>query len=223
LRQAISEAIDRDTIIKQIFNGTYTKATGWVSPVVNGYKAGACGAACTFDPAKAKADYQAAGGYKGTLELTYNADGGHKAWSEAAANSIKNTLGLNVVAKPVPDFKSLLDQLDKDEIGGMFRNGWVMDYPSIENYLAPIYATGADSNYARYSNPKFDAQLATAAAADTEQANAEYQKAEQILGTDFPTAPLWFQKTNYGWSERVTDVKVDAFQQLDLSSIRVTQ
>jgi oligopeptide transport system substrate-binding protein len=223
LRQAISEAIDRDTIIKQIFNGSYTKATGWVSPVVDGYKPGTCGAACDFDPAKAKADYQAAGGYKGTLVLTYNADGGHKGWSEAAANSIKNTLGLNVVAKPVPDFKSLLDQLDKDEIGGMFRNGWVMDYPSIENYLAPIYATGVDSNYARYSSAKFDAQLKKAAASDTGQANAEYQKAEQILAADFPTAPLWFEKTDYGWSEHVTDVKVDAFQQLDLSAIRVKQ
>ena len=31
-------AIDRDLIIKQIFNGTRTPATGWVSPGVDGYK-----------------------------------------------------------------------------------------------------------------------------------------------------------------------------------------
>ena len=48
----ISMAIDRDLIIKQIFNGTVTPATGWVSPVVDGYKAGACGEYCTFDPAE---------------------------------------------------------------------------------------------------------------------------------------------------------------------------
>ena len=41
IRQAISMAIDRDTIIKQIFNGTRVPATGWVSPVVDGYKADA--------------------------------------------------------------------------------------------------------------------------------------------------------------------------------------
>ena len=33
LRKAISRAIDRDLIAKQIFQGTATPATGWVSPV----------------------------------------------------------------------------------------------------------------------------------------------------------------------------------------------
>ena len=49
----------------------------------------------------------------------------------------------------------------------MFRTGWQMDYPSIENFLAPIYGKGADSNYSEYDNPDFDAKLAEAAAADT--------------------------------------------------------
>ena len=74
LRKAISRAIDRDLIVKQIFNGTRTPATGWVSPVVDGYKADACGDACNFDAAAAKAAYDAAGGYEGTLTMTYNAD-----------------------------------------------------------------------------------------------------------------------------------------------------
>ena len=45
-------AIDRDTIIKQIFNGTRDPATGWVSPVVDGYKADQCGEYCKYDPAQ---------------------------------------------------------------------------------------------------------------------------------------------------------------------------
>ena len=40
LRKAISRAIDRDLIVKQIFSNTRTPATGWVSPGVDGYKAG---------------------------------------------------------------------------------------------------------------------------------------------------------------------------------------
>ena len=39
----------------------------------------------------------------------------------------------------------------------MFRSGWQMDYPSIENFLAPIYGTNAGSNDTDYSNPQFDA------------------------------------------------------------------
>ena len=35
----------------------------------------------------------------------------------------------------------------------MFRTGWQTDYPSIENFLEPLYATGASANDGRWSNP----------------------------------------------------------------------
>ncbi len=224
LRKAISMAIDRDLIIKQIFSNSVVKADGWVPTSIVGYKAGQCGDACTFDAAKAKAAFDAAGGYTGTLTMSYNADGqNNKQWSEAVANSIKNTLGIEVVATGVVDFATYNTKLDNDEIKGIFRNAWQMDYPSIENFLAPIYGTGADSNYARYSSSKFDGELATAAAAPTaDEANTLYQKAEATLAADFPTAPLWNRSVQVGWSTNVTDVKVNAFGVLDLSSIKHT-
>ena len=99
LRKAISMSINRDEIAKQIFNGTVTPATSWVSPVVDGYKAGVCGDSCTFDAAAAKAAYEKAGGYKGTLTMTYNNDGaGNKDYSEAVCNQVKNNLGLECTA-----------------------------------------------------------------------------------------------------------------------------
>ena len=222
LKKAISKAIDRDLIIKQIFNNSVQKADGWVPPVIDGYKANACGDACVFDAAKAKEMFTAAGGYKGTLTMTYNADGGNKEWSEAVANSIKNTLGIQAIAVPVPDFATFLTKLDNDEIKGIFRNAWQMDYPSIENFLAPIYSKTADSNYARYDNPEFEAKLAEAAAApDTDKANTLYQEAESILAADFPTAPLWNKSTQVGWSTKVTNVKVTGFGTLDLTAIKL--
>ena len=122
LRKAISRAIDRDLIVKQIFSGTRTPATGWVSPAVDGFKAGACGDSCTFDAAAAKAAFEAAGGYKGTLTMTYNADSPNKAWSEAVCNSIKNTLGIECVAVPTVDFATFNKKLDADELKGIFRS-----------------------------------------------------------------------------------------------------
>jgi oligopeptide transport system substrate-binding protein len=226
LRKAISRAIDRDLITKQIFNNTVTPATGWVSPVVDGYKGGACGDSCAFDAAAAKAAFDAAGGYKGTLTMTYNADAPNKAWSEAVCNSIKNTLGIECTVVPTVDFATFNKKLDADEIKGIFRSAWQMDYPSIENFLVPIYAKGAfppeGSNYSKYDNPEFTKLTSQAAAAKTaDEANALYQQAETLLGTDFPTAPLWYQKTTSAWSERVTDVKVNAFGVLDFEAIKV--
>jgi oligopeptide transport system substrate-binding protein len=222
LRKAISRAIDRDLITKQIWNNTVTPATGWVSPVVDGYKAGACGDSCTFDAAAAKTAFEAAGGYKGTLTMTYNADAPNKAWSEAVCNSIKNTLGIECTAVPTVDFATYNKKIDANEIKGIFRSSWQMDYPSIENFLVPIYAKGADSNWTHYDSPEFTKLTTEAAAAKSaDEANALYQQAEGLLATDFPTAPLWYPKTTAVWSEKVTDVKINAFGVLDFVATKV--
>jgi len=222
LRKAISRAIDRDLIVKQIFSGTRTPATGWVSPGVDGYKPNQCGEPCTFDPAAAKQAFDAAGGYKGTLTMTYNADAPNKAWSEAVCNSIKNALGIECVAVPTVDFATFNEKIDADELKGIFRSGWQADYPSIENYLTPLYAKGADSNWSEYDNPEFEQLLTQAAAAQSlDEANSLYQQAEALLARDFPTAPLWYNKTTGAWSDRVTDVQINAFGVLDFSAIKV--
>ncbi|MET1006938.1 MAG: ABC transporter substrate-binding protein [Propionibacteriaceae bacterium] len=222
LRKAISMAINRPEIVDKIFTGTRVPATGWVSPVVDGYKPDVCGTACNYDAAAAKALYDKAGGYQGTLTLSVNGDGGHKPWADAACNSIKNALGLDCIVKVTPDFKTLLDSAEAGELKGVFRSGWQMDYPSIENFLAPLYGKGADSNYGKYDNPKFDAKLKEAAAAKTtEEANTLYQEAEAMLATDMAVAPLWYTATPVGWSDKVTDVKVTPFSTLDLSSIKL--
>ena len=226
LRKALSMAIDRNLIADKVFNGTVTPATGWVSPVVTGFKAGACGEYCTFDAAKAKAAYDAAGGYEGTLTMTYNTDtAGNKAYSEAICNSIKNAVGADCRAVPTVDFATFQNKLDAKELKGIFRSGWVMDYPSIENFLTPLYGKGAigggGSNYSEHNDPEFEKLLTQAAAAKTtDEANALYQQAEASLAEDLPVAPLWYPKTTVGFSDKVTNVKVDAFEKLDLVSIQ---
>ena len=91
--------------------------------------------------------------------MTYNADSPNKAWSEAVCNSIKNTLGIDCVAVPTVDFATFNKKIDANEMKGIFRSGWQADYPSIENYLSPLYAKGAfppGSNCGQYDNPEFD-------------------------------------------------------------------
>ena len=221
IRQAISMAIDRDTIVKQIFNNTRQPATGWVSPVVDGYKANQCGEYCVFDAAKAKAKLDEAGGFKGgKMTLAYNADASHKAWTEATCNSIKGALGVDCVATPVVDFATFRSQITDHKMKGMFRSGWQMDYPSIENFLAPLYKTGASSNDGLYSNPEFD-KLINEAAAQTDPAEAtkKYQEAEALLAGDMPAIPVWYSTAQFGWSNKVTNVKVTAFGTIDFSSL----
>ena len=223
LRKAISMAIDRQTIVDQVLSGTATPATGWVSPVVDGYTPDTCGEPCVYDPAKAKAAYDAAGGYKGTLTYTTNVDSPDNGRiGEATCNSIKNALGLECNLNSVVDFATFQKGIDDGSYKGIFRSAWQMDYPSIENFLSPIYSKGADSNWSKYDNPAFQKKLSDAAAAPTpDESNKLYQEAEAMLAEDFPTAPMYYNKITVGWSDKVTDVKITAFGIPDVSQIKV--
>ena len=219
LRQAISMGFDRGLITKQVFNGARTPATGWVSPVVDGYKGGAC-TNCTFDATKAKQLYTEAGGYKGSMPIYVNGDGGHKLWADAFCNQLKNNLGMNCTVEVTPDFATLRKGIVAREYKGLYRGGWQMDYPSIENFLTPIYATGASSNDGDYSNATFDETLKKAAAATSNaKANSLYQQAEAILDKDMPTIPLWYQQSQFGYSTKIASVKMTPFSTFDLGSI----
>ena len=222
LRKAISEAIDRDTITKTLFNGSRLPLRDWVPPFIDGYKADGCGQACVYDEAQAKADYAKTAGYKGTMQLSVNAGASHELWAQAVCNNLNTVLGIDCQVNVVPKFATLLDQVAKGELQGIFRAGWAMDYPSMENYLAPIYGTGAQSNGAKYSNPAFDAKLVEAAAAsDVASANKLYREAVDMLAKDLPSVPMWYYNTAAAWSDRVTNVIVTPMGYADLTAIQI--
>lgn len=222
LRQAISMGIDRQKVIDDQFDGQREVATGWVAPGVEGYLAGACGDLCKYDPAKAKALFKESG-YKGNrLTITYNADGDHKAWTTATCNSIKSSLGVDCVATPITDFAALRDKVKKGTLKGMWRSGWIADYPHIENFLTPLYSKGGSSNDNKYDSPEFDAMLKKAAAAKGEESLKIYQDAEKSLGAKMPAIPLWYYTATIGWSDKVTDVQISkASGRPDLLNIKM--
>lgn len=210
-RQAISYAIDRDTITDTIFSGTRTPTKDFTSPVVDGYNDSVPGSeVLTYNADKAKelwAKADAISPWSGTFSIAYNSDGGHQAWVDAVTNSIKNTLGIDAVGAPYPDFKSLRTEVSNRTITSAFRTGWQADYPGKYNFLAPIYGTGAGSNDTDYSSAEFDGLLQQAASASSnEEANSILDKAQEVLFKDLPVIPLWYSNVVGGWSENVDNV-----------------
>ncbi|MER7890439.1 ABC transporter substrate-binding protein [Micromonospora sp. NPDC094482] len=222
VRKAISMAIDRDEITKSIFKNSQQPARSFVSPVLPGYRENTAGAAGEFNPTEAKKLYQAAGG-PSKIVISYNGDGGHKDWVDATANQLKANLGVDVVGSAEPKFADLLTKVEKKQPVGMFRLGWVMDYPSMEDYLGPLYSTNGSSNYYGYSNPEFDRLVKEGSAAPTqEEAIKKYQQAEDILAKDMPVIPLRFGENVFGHSTKVSHVEMDLFQRVNLVKIEAT-
>lgn len=223
LRQALSMAIDRQFVIDTVFDGDKVVADGVVPPSVPGRADGQCGQLCTYQPARARQLFDATG-FEGPIELTANNDTANQDWVEATCATITRALGRECRFVPVPTLGEFRKAINDHRMTAIYRSGWVADYPSIENFLNPIYRTHAAVNGGQYSNPAVDALLARADAAPTEQEGwALYQEAErQILLQDMPAIPLWFQTVQSGWSTRLHNVVVTPFRELDLFSVTVS-
>ncbi|WNM26026.1 ABC transporter substrate-binding protein [Demequina capsici] len=210
-RQALSMAIDRPTITNVIFNDTRTPASDFTSPVVDGFSDTLTGAdVLSYNPDKAVelwAEADAISPWDGTFGIAYNSDGGHQAWVDAVANSIKNVLGIDAEGAPYATFKELRSAVNDRTITTAFRTGWQADYPGLYNFLGPLYKTDAGSNDGDYSNPEFDALLEQGiSTADNDARNALLQQAQEILLQDLPAIPLWYSNVDGGFSENVSNV-----------------
>lgn len=211
-RQAISRAINREEITDKVFQGSRTPARDFSSPVLPGFKDDVEGSeVLDFDAAEAKklwAEAEDIAPYEGSFELAYNADGpGNKEWVEAVVNQIKNNLGIDAKPREYATFDELRKDVTSRDIKTPFRTGWQADYPSIYNYLADLYGTGAGSNDGDYSSKQFDDLLKQAAGAeDTNERYDLYADAQAVLFQDLPAIPLWYTDVAAAASKNVENV-----------------
>jgi peptide/nickel transport system substrate-binding protein len=204
IRQAFSMAIDRQAIIDAVFDGRFKVATGVVSPNFDGYRAEVC-KYCKLDVAQAKTLLAAAGGWKGgRLELWANAGAGQEKWLQAVGDQLKANLGIDYELKINLQAVQCVETARNKGFTGPFRAGWGPDYPVIETYLAPLYATGGSGNNSVYSNPAFDAAIKDGdSAKSAAEGIASYQKAEDIVVEDLPIIPLWFGQISAVYAETI--------------------
>jgi oligopeptide transport system substrate-binding protein len=212
-RLALSAAINRPQICRQIFVGTRTPARDFTARSLPGFDPDIPGRdVLDFDPDRARrlwAQANAISPWSGQYAIAYNADGGHREWVDAVANSIKNVLGIDAVGAPQPTFAGFRSQVAGRTIGTAFRAGWMGDYPSMLNFLAPLFATGSGSNDVGYSNREFDAALLAVEAAPTvAESYTLTNDAQRILLHDMPVVPLWSYIDAVGWSAQVHNVTV---------------
>jgi oligopeptide transport system substrate-binding protein len=221
LRKAIALAIDREAINEKIHSGTRPAAHMWSSPLTPGGKPNEC-TICKYDPEQAKALLQQAGGFEGELVFYYNADSSHKEWMDAVANSVKNVLGINARAEGVPTFAVFRQQVNAHKMKGPYRAAWQQDYPSVENWIGPLYVTGGSSNDGLYSNKEVDALYKQATAAKSEEeAYAIFSKIIDILNEEVPSIPVYHYSEQYGYSTKIKSVEVTNVGEIDLSSVEL--
>ncbi|MYR44228.1 ABC transporter substrate-binding protein, partial [Streptomyces sp. SID5910] len=127
------------------------------------------------------------------------------------------------VGNPVGTFADFRNQITGKKMSGPFRAGWQMDYPLIQNFLQPLYYTNASSNDGKWSDKKFDGLVDQAnGESDTAKAVQTFQQAEEVVRDNMAAIPLWYQNGSAGFSQRLSNVKLNPFSVPVYNEIKVS-
>jgi oligopeptide transport system substrate-binding protein len=211
VRRALSMAVDRDFLAKEIYSGSQIPAYSFVPP----------GMASYGEPAKAdfadlsqldredkalelmkEAGY-GEGGKPLDIEIRYNTNPNHERVATAIADMWKNTFDANVTMTNL-DVSSHYAYLQEDGKFNVARAGWVADYADPENFLALNLSTNKTFNYGKYNNPEFDSLMQKSYSEEDPTARSKLlHEAETVLMRDQPIAPLLTQADLWLVSNRV--------------------
>jgi oligopeptide transport system substrate-binding protein len=222
IRQAISLAIDRQAIIDKIYGGDKDPARSIVFPALPGTRADAC-KLCDLDVARARQLLAQGGGWTGgTLHVWFATGRDHEGAMEAVANNLRQNLGIPEVKFQTPEFAVFFGAVKAHQVTGPFRLHWLMDYPSPQAYLQPLFTSTSSSNRTGYANSRVDQLIAEGDRALSIEAGLKsYQAAEDLILDDMPVIPLWFAKNQAVHSERTEGVVIDLLGRVRVQDIRV--
>ncbi|UHS59528.1 peptide ABC transporter substrate-binding protein [Agrobacterium vaccinii] len=211
VRRALSMAVDRDFLAKEIYNGSQLPSYSMVPPGMGSYG----------EPAKAdfaslsqldredeavklmkEAGY-GEGGKPLSVEIRYNTNPNHERVATAIADMWKTTFGANVSLVNL-DVASHYGYLQEGGKFNVARAGWVADYADAENFLALSVSTNKTFNYSKFNNPEFDALMKKSYdEKDPAARNKILHDAETILMREQPVAPFLTQADLWMVSSRV--------------------
>jgi oligopeptide transport system substrate-binding protein len=214
VRQALSMALDRQTILTNILQSSDQPAFGLVSPgySVNGvdfkanrpnYGLAASAQAAEAQRLLAEAGYPNGQGFP-TIQLSYYTDRTVQSIVEAMQQMWKQNLNINAEIS-VADWAVYYERIQNGDyqIGAM---GWGGDYLHPMTFLATL-TSGDPSNNSSYKNPQYDALVAQAQAeVDPVKAVAIMQEAEDLAMSDIAVISLYHRSTIFLMAPHVKDV-----------------
>jgi peptide/nickel transport system substrate-binding protein len=204
LRQALSLALDRNTINKVVFQGAYTPGCGPVSPVSPYFdKSVACPAR---DVAKAK-QLVAQSGVKPPIpvSLMLNTDAVTLRLGQVIQSMAKDA-GFAVKLQPT-EFTTALDKADAGTFD-TFQVGWSGRIDPDGNIQQFVGKTGSQ-NDSGYADPKLDALLDKARTTlDQGQRTQLYGQATQMLLNSAPLIYLYHDHYFTGVQKKVTGIQI---------------
>ena len=199
IRQALSMAIDRETIVDYVMRTGEVAAYSFVPPGVGNYgdpvQSDWAGLPMEERTTTARALLAQAGFGDNTSE-------NHKKVA-IAVTAMWQTIGVRATlfnTEVAVHYNDL--QEGNFQIG---RAGWIADYNDAQNFLFLNQTSTQALNYARYSNPEFDRLMELAAVtADLKIREGYLKQAEALIARDQPLIPIYYYASKNLVSQLVT-------------------
>lgn len=217
LRQALSMAIDRETLVEKVTGRGEAPAYSWVPPGVDNYEPIRFSYAELSQQernAAARRMYREAGYSEANparIELRYNTSDTQQRIALAVQAMWADVLGVQTTLVN-EEFQVLLANMRAAEVTQVFRSSWIGDYNDAHTFLN-IMQSGNPSNMPRFANKEFDELMDKAATQVDMHARRLYlEEAERVLLSEHPVVPLYFFVSKHlvssrvqGWGDNVLD------------------
>ncbi|MFE0173022.1 ABC transporter substrate-binding protein [Streptomyces sp. NPDC059002] len=198
VRKAIAYLLDRDALVKEVYQDTATPLYSIVPAGIGGHNT------AFFDtygdrPQRAKAASALRGdGIEGKVKLTL--------WSTPSRYGPATDQELRAIAKQLnasglfeADVQSVgFDQYEKDIAAGkygVYVKGWVPDYPDPDNFTQPFFGKGnVLGNH--FENRDITGKIipGTATESDRTKTDKQYAELQDIVADQLPVLPVWQAK-----------------------------
>ena len=223
VRAAFNMTADRDAVINIVKEGVGIASDSIVATTVPGYQPG--NNPYPYDPEKGKqqmADWVAQNGAMPTISYWYNTGVDHDKVAEVLIAGWEKYLGLKFKLNGL-DASAYWPDLGENKAPGMFRLGWAIDYPGMDNYIYLFTTEGGKyGSYSWYSNPKVDELWRTARAQPTlDERNAKYNEAEKLILADAPTVPIYTYQDFRVTNNRIGGFTYSSFSTVDMNKVWV--
>jgi ABC-type transport system substrate-binding protein len=217
VRRALSYAIDREAICKELYFDSYFPATGIIPPDIEGFRDGAWPPA-TYNINKAKQALAEAGYPKGEglapITLVVFDSENERALFKMIEADLK-AVGFKVKTEVGASGERLAALLANSAV--LTRAGWIADFPIMESFLTPLFASFGSYNQFEYHNAAVDEGIAAARAIALKKDRIEaFQAVEDLIVADMPAIPLFFTRHTLVCSDRTNDLYIAPDGLIDL-------
>jgi len=225
LRQALSMAIDRQTLVKVLGRGEQA-AFGLVPPSVANHVSARYSwkdLAVANRQATARKLFEEAGYDRSSsirLKLTYDTGDVHETIALAVTSMWRDVLGIEVELEK-KEWKYFLATRDDRSAWQIMRFAWTGDYNDPSTFM-DIFRSDSQQNLPGYANPEYDRLLDKAHGLVNLDRRAENMSAaESLLLDDYPIAPLYFYVSKHLVSGRVQNFENNVFDRHPTQFLRL--